>query len=1051
MMINRISILSLFLCWILAADMQAQVSPSAATPVAGVSHSPFQSKMKSGHAAGILPRLNIRPFHAPARRLAPPFASSYQPLAPNFRLSGNVPAHVHSLHTNETGLPIFISSQGSPAARKSFASEEDIRLAALLHLQELGPLMRIAQPEEEFEPTLVYTDELGITHARMQQYYLGIPVYGAEVIVHFDPSGEILVNGRYQPTPRLSNIAPALSEAEAIAIGRQHLARRTLYRELTQKEKELLQYDQPLTELYIFPLDGYVSSQRLAYHLTYRPNFVERWEYIIDAHSGEVLHFYNHTCSMGPATANGTHLNGSSHIVNTFQLNNGVFVLLDATKNMYKGAPNAEPRSGDGFILTVDMKNTHPQNPQFEEVTSNNNTWTNLEVSAHVNSSIAYDYFETTFRDRNNVPWTSINGQGGDVIAFINVADENGRGLDNAFWNGTAMFYGNGDQAFSPLAGAIDVGGHEMGHGVIQATANLEYQGESGALNESYADIFGSMIDRDDWTLGEEVVNPAVFRSGALRDMSNPHNGGSSLNDNGYQPAHYNERFTGREDNGGVHINSGINNRAFFLVASAVGKDKAEQIYWRALRDYLGRSSQFIDMRLAAERAAGELYGNTEANAVRSAYDQVGIIDNTGGQGSGTPTDIEVNPGQDYLIVTSTDPNDANTLYRSDPQINNIQPLSQTEPKRPISITDDGDVGYFVGKDGHIRGLFTNPAFQTNEQILSTDPFWDNVAVSKDGNLAAAVSTQQDTSIYVFNLANGQAVKYRLYNPTTVQGVQTGDVLFADAIQWDYSGEYVMYDAFNRIPNANGADVEYWDVGFIRVWDMAANDFGDGSITKLFTNLPEGISIGNANFAKNSPFIITFDLYDENDPATLDDDEVFVMAANIETGDIGTLFQNTILGFPSYSKLDDRVVFGALNNNGDTIVAQVQLAPDKINVAPNTQATGLIGPSKYPVWYVVGERNTTATDPLLAAELQLRAFPNPFEQELQLDLVLQAQSRVEVGLYDLMGRKVKNLHTGMFSAGKQRLELQPGRLSAGVYTLAVQVNERQTFLRLVRR
>ena len=103
---------------------------------------------------------------------------------------------------------------------------------------------------------------------------------------------------------------------------------------------------------------------------------------------------------------------------------------------------------------------------------------------------------------------------------MINVANSDGSDMDNAFWNGAVMFYGNGDQAFdAPLSKALDVAGHEMSHGVIQATANLEYQYESDAMNESFADIFASMIDRDDWQIGEDVANSAVFPSGTMRDM----------------------------------------------------------------------------------------------------------------------------------------------------------------------------------------------------------------------------------------------------------------------------------------------------------------------------------------------------------------------------------------------------------------------------------------------------------------------------------------------------------------------------------------------------
>lgn len=154
------------------------------------------------------------------------------------------------------------------------------------------------------------------------------------------------------------------------------------------------------------------------------------------------------------------------------------------------------------------------------------------------------------------------------------MSESNGSAMDNAYWNGQAMYYGNGDVAFKPLAGAIDVAGHEMTHGVVEKTANLEYKSQSGAMNESMADIFGSMIEGLNWKIGEDVVRTAYFTTGALRDMSNPHNGGNNSNDNGWQPAAMQEYVSGSSDNGGVHINSGIPNHAYYLLLQVLQKQK---------------------------------------------------------------------------------------------------------------------------------------------------------------------------------------------------------------------------------------------------------------------------------------------------------------------------------------------------------------------------------------------------------------------------------------------------------------------------------------------
>src|SRR5690606_10558383 len=112
-------------------------------------------------------------------------------------------------------------------------------------------------------------------------------------------------------------------------------------------------------------------------------------------------------------------------------------------------------------------------NFKYDHVTSSSNTWTNSPggVSSHFNGGKAFEYFRIV-HNRN-----SIDGNKGNIISFINVADEDGASMGNAFWNGAAMFYGNGDGAFFPLARGLDVAGHEMSHGVIQNTANLVYQG----------------------------------------------------------------------------------------------------------------------------------------------------------------------------------------------------------------------------------------------------------------------------------------------------------------------------------------------------------------------------------------------------------------------------------------------------------------------------------------------------------------------------------------------------------------------------------------------
>ncbi|MDP5140215.1 MAG: M4 family metallopeptidase, partial [Spirosomaceae bacterium] len=274
----------------------------------------------------------------------------------------------------------------------------------------------------------------------------------------------------------------------------------------------------------------------------------------------------------------------------------------------------------------------------------------------------------------------SLNGNGGNIVSVINISDEDGTGLDNAYWNGEFMGYGNGNQAFKPLAGSLDVAGHEMTHGVIENTAKLEYRNQSGALNESFADIFGVLIDRDDWTLGEDVVKPGAFPSGALRSLQDPNQGGNSLRDRGFQPKNMSQyaflKDTPAEDNGGVHINSGIPNHAFYLFASnnAVGLARAEKVYYQVITNYLTRTSKFLDLRLAVIDASKNLYGDAVANAARQAFDQVGIVESTTSQPQPDKTpQIPVNPGAESLVIY--DPVEQ-TLYAGVFGQNNYLPIA---------------------------------------------------------------------------------------------------------------------------------------------------------------------------------------------------------------------------------------------------------------------------------------------------------------------------------------------------------------------------------------
>jgi Zn-dependent metalloprotease len=252
----------------------------------------------------------------------------------------------------------------------------------------------------------------------------------------------------------------------------------------------------------------------------------------------------------------------------------------------------------------------------------------------------AYDGAGTTFEFYRDVyERNSIDGRGLELVSSVHY----GVRYENAFWNGAQMVYGDaGAQLFNEGAftRALDVIAHELTHGVTQYTAGLEYSLQPGALNESFSDVFGVLVnqyahkqeaDEDEakWLIGAGSLMPKWGR--ALRSMKAP--GTAWQGDQ--QPATMDDYVDlpddndPSNDNGGVHINSGIPNRAFYLAATAVGGYAWEQVgrvWYVTLTDRLGSTAQFTDAAGATVEVARELFGDEVERAVEEAWRGVGVL-----------------------------------------------------------------------------------------------------------------------------------------------------------------------------------------------------------------------------------------------------------------------------------------------------------------------------------------------------------------------------------------------------------------------------------------
>jgi Zn-dependent metalloprotease len=252
---------------------------------------------------------------------------------------------------------------------------------------------------------------------------------------------------------------------------------------------------------------------------------------------------------------------------------------------------------------------------------------------AYDGAGTTYDFYQSVF-NRN-----SVDGQGLELVSSVHFENN----YDNAFWNGGQMVYGDGDGQMFKRGGfteSLDVMAHELTHGVTQFTAGLRYRVQSGALNESFSDVFGSLVKQRslgqtaaqaDWLIGDGIMGPQL-PGPALRSLKAP--GTAFKLDN--QPAHMDhyaqlaDDGDPSHDHGGVHVNSGIPNHAFYLAATGIGGnawEKAGAIWYTTLTKRLNENSDFQGAADATVAVSGELFGTggAEEQAVRAAWQQVGI------------------------------------------------------------------------------------------------------------------------------------------------------------------------------------------------------------------------------------------------------------------------------------------------------------------------------------------------------------------------------------------------------------------------------------------
>jgi len=308
---------------------------------------------------------------------------------------------------------------------------------------------------------------------------------------------------------------------------------------------------------------------------------------------------------------------------------------IRAQRDILSLLPNALG-AGEKRRTIFDAKNMEPDPPQGVRVRGENDSPVGDSAvnEAFDGLGTTYDFYKQVL-SRN-----SIDGNGMRLDAIVHYGDS----FNNAFWNGQVMVFGDGDEdLFTSFTKSLDVIAHELTHGVTENTAGLIYHKQPGALNESMSDVFGSLVKQwllkhdaasADWLIGADVFTPGL-EGDALRSLKAPGTAyDSEMIGKDPQPAHMDDfqnlpdtRFG---DNGGVHINSGIPNHAFYLTAVAIGGnawDAAGHIWYETLSKNTGPDAKFQDFADATVGVGGRLYGpaSPEQVAVREAWREVGI------------------------------------------------------------------------------------------------------------------------------------------------------------------------------------------------------------------------------------------------------------------------------------------------------------------------------------------------------------------------------------------------------------------------------------------
>jgi bacillolysin len=854
--------------------------------------------------------------------------SSVSPLAESENLKEEYGENVKIKFSEKNGTPIFIdlsesSSQALAKAAKSPASRQE---SIKTFLNRYKGLFKLDKPEEELKLEKSRTDDLGFTHLRYFQYYKGIRVWGKDISFHYNNSGKLqTINGHYEPTPiEIKEIKYLVSSEQALLIVVDDLKLKDKPLQENNAEK-IIYFDQ-------------TARPHLAWFIEIVPNLMDDFYYFIDAQDGKIIHKYNNRQTDGATKGSGVDLLGKTRSLDIYQIG-ATYYMINAAKDMFDSENSDIPNKCVGVVRIGDLQNEElADNSTFYHVTSSNkNQWPANSVSLAYHLSVTYDYYKSVHSRK------SLDDEGFNVIGMVNVGED----YNNAFWQPglKRFFFGNGDGSDCiDFTRSLDIVAHEYGHAVTQFSSNLEYQSQSGALNEAFSDYSGVMTEyyensnTANWYIGEDVQGPSSDGY-AGRDLSNP---GNISSWRGPFPArmsdYYDLPVTEDGDYGGVHQNCTIPGHALYLISQKIGREKLEKIIYRTYVNYLNSQSEFIDLRVNAIQAAKELYPDSGSDTkVAEAFDEVEIYDGD----PTSPDDPYPSVGGDDYVLMLYAPNGHLLSAKSDiPFDQNSMTLYDSYSSNKPSVTENGALAMYVGTDYNIYML----DIKKNEtKQLTTNACWHSVAVSPKGDYLAVVPDpdQEAATIHIGDVINQTWEKKELYLPNTGEGAYTKPD-YADILDWSNYGGYLVYDCCYSLKQGSTTT---------KTWGIYLMQAQSEAIVSVFQPESDVLAVGNPVFSNTRDHVIAFDLID------FTNDKYYLKTYDLFHNEIGTIRQNIgTFGHPSFSPDDNKIVFQ--DERADTMfLAQINLKSDGLNGDPATYKTW-VHPAMMPVWYATGTRES---------------------------------------------------------------------------------------------